>query len=260
MERICSIIAKRADTTIDIALLVRSNPIRIDGNRYILIFLQDISVQQQRAALERTFFHDINNMMIGVNGACEALAQEGGTSNLVSIISRSSSRLMKEIQIQRSLIKGDHYSYQPVRHDILPIQVIEDLRAFFVHHPTTLSKNLQLSISGPNMPFTTDSSLLLRVLCNMITNALEATDPNGTVKVWYEQNNSKISFFVWNDKKIEDAIALRIFQRNFSTKCEAGRGVGTYSMKLFGEQILGGHVQFTSTQAEGTLFSISLPA
>jgi sensor histidine kinase regulating citrate/malate metabolism len=64
---------------------------------------------------------------------------------------------------------------------------------------------------------------------------------------------------VWNHQSIPEDIARRVFQRNFSTKEEAGRGVGTYSMKLLGEQILGGRVRFSTSPEEGTVFSFSLP-
>lgn len=94
----------------------------------------------------------------------------------------------------------------------------------------------------------------------MVTNALEATSNDGTVKVWAEkQDASHLSFCVWNHKPIPQDIAPRIFQRNFSTKQGAGRGIGTYSMKLFGEQILGGQVSFITSPEEGTVFRFSLP-
>jgi sensor histidine kinase regulating citrate/malate metabolism len=53
-------------------------------------------------------------------------------------------------------------------------------------------------------------------------------------------------------------IQLQIFQRSFSTKGEA-RGIGTYSIKMFTEQYLGGKVSFVSNPTEKTVFSISLP-
>lgn len=37
---------------------------------------------------------------------------------------------------------------------------------------------------------------------------------------------------------------LSVFKRYFSTKSKSGRGIGTYSMKLFGERYLGGKVGF----------------
>jgi sensor histidine kinase regulating citrate/malate metabolism len=38
-----------------------------------------------------------------------------------------------------------------------------------------------------------------------------------------------------------------------------GRGVGTYSMKLFGEDVLGGTADCSSSEREGTIFSFRLP-
>ncbi len=64
---------------------------------------------------------------------------------------------------------------------------------------------------------------------------------------------------VWNRQEIPPLAAKRIFQRNFSTKAEYGRGIGTYSMKIIGEQILSGNVSFCSSAAEGTTFFLSLP-
>ncbi len=94
----------------------------------------------------------------------------------------------------------------------------------------------------------------------MITNALEATEKNGTVKVWTVRDKDKFLIFcVWNSQFIPENIAQRIFQRNFSTKEGAGRGIGTYSMKLFGEQILAGKVNFKTSHEEGTVFRFSLP-
>jgi len=54
-------------------------------------------------------------------------------------------------------------------------------------------------------------------------------------------------------------VQARIFQRSFSTKAVRGRGLGTYSMKLFGERCLGGEVSFGSATGTGTVFSIRLP-
>ena len=56
---------------------------------------------------------------------------------------------------------------------------------------------------------------------------------------------------VYDAEPIPEEIALRIFKRNFSTKEGEGRGIGTYSMRLFGEKILGGKVYFTSTAEAG---------
>ena len=64
---------------------------------------------------------------------------------------------------------------------------------------------------------------------------------------------------VHNGEVIPPEVQARIFQRSFSTKARHGRGLGTYSMKLFGERHLGGEVSFKSTPQAGTEFAIVLP-
>jgi sensor histidine kinase regulating citrate/malate metabolism len=50
---------------------------------------------------------------------------------------------------------------------------------------------------------------------------------------------------------------MQVFMRSFSTK-GTQRGLGTYSMKILGEQHLGGTVDFTTSDTEGTTFFIIL--
>ncbi len=258
-ERTCALATNRGGRTVDIALLVKSHPIKIDGTKFLLLFLQDITIQQQRAALERTFFHDVNNILSGLLGASEMLSLENDQADLVRIIRQSSLRLKKEVEIQRCLSQSESCTYHPLRHETTTGQILEELKSFFLNHPVTRNKKIVFPASVTDLPFNTDMSLLFRILCNMITNALESTEENGTVKVWLEHDDNSLSFCVWNRQPIPQNIARRIFQRNFTTKDGAGRGVGTYSMKLFGEQILGGQVSFTTSQEGGTVFRFSLP-
>jgi len=51
--------------------------------------------------------------------------------------------------------------------------------------------------------------------------------------------------------QLPEEIALRIFQRSFSTKGSKGRGLGTYSMKLFTETYRAGTYPFQTTLAKG---------
>ena len=53
-------------------------------------------------------------------------------------------------------------------------------------------------------------------------------------------------------------IQLQVFQRSFSTK-GSGRGLGTYSVRLFTEKYLGGSISFRSAEGEGTTFRVTLP-
>lgn len=259
VEKVCALTLTRNGKSSDIALMVKSQPIQIEGRTFLILFLQDITLQQKRAALERTFFHDIYNMLNGLVGASELLTLTHEDSELVGIIHRSSKRLKNEVDMQRCLLESEANLYEPLWQAVVAKDVIEELKSFFINHPKTENKKLDFKASHPPASFTTDMSLLLRVLCNMVTNALEATDDDGAVKIWSEGTSADISFCIWNRKPIPSDTALRVFQLNFSTKGGPGRGIGTYSMKLFGEKILGGHVSFSTSPEKGTVFKIVLP-
>jgi signal transduction histidine kinase len=257
-ERLCALSVKRGGQSVDIALLVKSQPINIETRKLILLFLQDITLQEQRAALERTFYHDINNMLSMLLQASELL-MEDEPSELAEIIHQAAFRLSTEVSIQRSLSEGSESSYHPLWADFKIDAIFKELKAFFKNHPAAGGRKIEYPDVYPNLSVKTDICLLLRILCNMIINALEAADKNGVVRVWPECKNGKLDLSVWNARMIPPETTKRIFQRNFSTKSQPGRGIGTYSMKLFGEKILGGKVSFSSTKEEGTVFKFSLP-
>lgn len=258
VERTCALSAKRGNKNVDVVLLVKSHPINIEQKRFLLLFLQDITLQHQRAALERTFFHDINNMVSVLLGGTELLT-ENNPSGLIRDIHSASRRIQKEVEIQRCLSQNHASSYQPIRYEVTTEQIITELKSFFSTHPVTKTKNIIFQENAPSISIATDISLLSRVLCNMTINALEATKENGIVKLWFELKDGLLIVNVWNAQEIPEEIAIRIFQRNFSTKKQDGRGVGTFSMKLFGETYLGGKVDFTTSPEEGTIFRFSHP-
>jgi len=137
--------------------------------------------------------------------------------------------------------------------------VVNELKAMLSNHPASQEKTFSIPMSIPKIKISSDITLVKRTLVNMVINAFEATPPGGAIRVWVEQTDKDVSFYVWNNQAIPAEQGLRIFQRNYSTKSSSGRGLGTYSMKLFGETYLGGEVDFVSSELEGTTFHLSLP-
>jgi signal transduction histidine kinase len=258
-ERICALTVEKDNQNVDLYFSVRSCPLVIEDELYVLLFLQDISMQQHRACLDRTFFHDINNILCALIGKSELLSlqqqpAEGKLAELHHIVLR----IAQEVAIQNSLQKSLDVSYKPLYADVKVNSILTEVEQLFHDHPLTALRSLEVLYTPNDLLLTTDFHLASRIVINMVTNALEATPTGGTVRLSIEPQQNSISFCVWNTGVIPEDIALRIFQRNFSTKSNLGRGFGTYSMKLFGEQVLGGLVQFESTSNHGTTFRFTL--
>lgn len=253
-ERICSISTLSKGELKDLVFSVRAFPIQIGKRSFIMLFLQDITGEQQRTALERTFFHDLNNMIQVLVGASELLIEKD-SSYLSKTIRQAIKRLENEVSIQRCLSQKGEFTYTPYYTETTTEETLKNLRDFFDNHPLNKPSRLDFSRCPETcLRFTTDQSLLWRILHNMILNALEATDSDRKVCIWFTHTTNSLTFNVWNHQAIDKEAELRIFERNFSTKETTGRGIGTFSMKYFGEDVLGGKVRFTTSKTEGTTF------
>jgi signal transduction histidine kinase len=259
IERMCALEKRKGEAVEDIALKITASPITISDQRFLLLLLQDITSQHQKAALERTFFHDMNNILAGLIGASELMTAGQTGEELIATIRQGALRLQKEIEIQKSLSENglSHYSLSP--EPVTISSILCELQSFFTNHPARDMKQLFISSTNTDQTIITDASALLRILSNMVTNALEATTRDNPVHVWSECNKIHTLFHVHNNQEIPKNVQLRIFKRYFSTKAGEGRGLGTYAMKLLGERVLGGEVRFKSSKKIGTVFTLALP-
>lgn len=262
VDQKCILTVAGGGETRDLCFRVKAHPFRVRKEPFLLLFLQDISEEERRAELERAFFHDLKNVVMGIQGASQMMAKGtgAGMADWPQQIGRMASRLQAEIAIQQALSRGTPGRYAPRIEAIRAGDLLAELRETVAHHPAARKKVLAVGKPLPRRPFRTDVSLLLRVLGNMLTNAFEATEEGGVVRLRVELTKARARFGVWNRGAIPPAIAPRVFQRYFSTKGGQGRGIGTYAMKLLGEEYLGGEVDFSSSPAKGTTFRITLPA
>ena len=259
VERMCAITIKKSDKAKDVYLRVRSQPLTIRDRKCLLLFIQDITHQQQWAIVDRIFFHDLNNIIHGLVNAGELLAIQQPDNKLINIVQNLSVQLSNEIAIQSLLNQSKLSEFKPVQNRTTPGQIIQEIHKTIIRHPAAESRHLVFPKPLPDITFTTSLNLLSRVMINMIINALEASAPGDSVKLTIDAADDRITFSVWNRQCIPENIARRIFQRNFSTKETLGRGWGSYSMKLLGENILGGKVEFTTSADHGTTFFFHLP-
>ncbi len=257
----CALEIESGNSKRDLYLEVSCNTVQLGDARLYLVFMRDMTRQQQSAASERVFFHDMNNLLTGLVGVSELLtgAENAEARELTSMMQRSIRQLAQDVKIQQCLNDGTLDRYHGYPRKLSAEEVFHDLKQVFACHLLAKGRTVQIEPPEFNVLFETDPSLLSRILCNMMVNALEATPPKGHIKISVAREKESLLFRVWNQAFIPPSVAKRIFQRNFSTKENLGRGLGTYSMKQLGEVALGGKVGFTTSRTEGTTFYFQLP-
>lgn len=246
-----------------IDLKATATPIVIRGEPFTLFALQDISGEKRRDVLERTFFHDVLNTAGGIHGLASLLAEQENISSQTANEYKNwlvdlSGNLVEEIHHQRKLLMAERGEYQPQIAPVYLRELLEEVLKLYRHHDKTPGRELVLA-EVPDCMLQTDGPVLRRIVGNMVINALESTPLGGKVTMYATTSASEVHINVHNQGVMARDVQLQLFMRSFSTKSSLGRGIGTYSMKLFGERYLKGRVHFKSNPQEGTIFTISLP-
>jgi signal transduction histidine kinase len=239
---------------------VRATPVRVAGEGFTVVSFRDISGEKRRDVLEQVFFHDVLNTVAGLRGWAQRIRRAGGElPRATERIDFLAGQVEREIKDHRALVLAERGDLVAERLPFRTSEVLRGVVGVFAGHPVARDRDLEVQAADDDPELRSDPALLLRVLVNMVRNALEATEPGGAVRLWSAGEGPAVAFHVHNTRAMERDVQTRVFQRSFSTKGERGRGLGTYSMKLLGEHHLGGEVSFVSTPATGTVFTIRLP-
>ncbi len=240
---------------------IRTIPLEIKSEKYIMLLLDDVSSEKHRAALERIFFHDILNTVTGLKAYLDILKRQvtaKADRELVVRVGEITGILIEEIQSQKLIASAENGTLKPNRQIIISDELVRGVLTQYASLNEGEGKSAVIAPLCDSFPLVSDETILRRVLGNMVKNALEASPPGEEVTIGCWNRDGRAVFEVHNAGTIPVEAQPRIFDRFFSTK-GVGRGLGTYSMKLLAEGFLGGEVFFTSNRLKGTTFSISLP-
>ena len=236
---------------------MRITPLPLGGQTVLACVLHDITAVRRRELLERIFMHDVRNVLAGLQ-AWSGQLREDSPSEAAQNVVRLVDQVLQEVESQSVLWRAETGDLRAHMRPVHANHVMEALEAMFSNHPCSENKELIAQRVPGDRTLTTDETLLVRVLGNMVKNALEASPPRSQVRLWFEDAVGGSVFHVHNPGIIPPSVAAHIFQPHFSNKGRS-RGFGTYAMRLLGEHCLGGHVSFVTDATAGTQFSIELP-
>lgn len=240
----------------DFSVHAYSTPFEHNGKVGSVVLFVDKTDQHREFLMERVFFHDLLNLSGALNGILGCMEKTSDTKEMMGIVRNISSQLLSEIEAQRDLIYARNGILKPKPCEFKASECVD-----FVHDSLTPIAHMYNVTIDTDSTLTderlmSDKALVNRVLHNMLKNACEA-NPGSTVRFKARGLNGKIVFSVHNDAVMTDTVKSRVFIYGNSTK-GAGRGLGTYGMKLIGENVLKGRVWFTSKEGAGTEFFFEL--
>ncbi|MBN2485169.1 MAG: GHKL domain-containing protein [Bacteroidales bacterium] len=239
---------------------VTAAPFEFSGSQFFIYTIEDISDQKRRKILERVFFHDIIDKASSLQYAAELAESKLGAelpNKQLTLVKRLGQEIVSEIMGQRILMQAENNEFKLSISKASSHEIIQRSVEQIKNH--NVAEGKQIIVSGyDNYWISTDYLLLNRVLVNMLKNALEGSKKNDIVTIKCYPDGQNVVFSVHNKLEISKEVKEQIFHRSFSTK-GTNRGIGTYSMKLYGEQYLSGKVWFESDAHSGTYFYLSIP-
>jgi signal transduction histidine kinase len=210
--------------------------------------------------LERIFFHDILNLASNIVGFTE-LIRSGFAENRAKyedLLALTADNLVREINAQKMLASAENGDLIITPTLVESTSLIQEVVNQYKEQRISKNRNIRISDDVQSVQFMSDKNLLLRVLANLIKNAVESIQMNETVTVGCYKHKDSVEIWVQNPGEIQEEARLQIFQRSFSTKGR-DRGLGTYSIKLLSERYLQGKVSFETSEEKGTTFRLCYP-
>jgi signal transduction histidine kinase len=254
----CRIIVDEEPRALD--LRVMATPLTVNGDEYSVFSVLDIADEKRKEVLERIFFHDLMNTVTGLQGFSRLLssATEEALPEYFSTINYLSDKLVDEIDAQRQLSQAENNRLAVHAESVNTINVLRRVKEVYLKHEVARDRQIDVDAEAAGLMFDTDETLLMRVIGNMTKNALEAIKPGESVTLSCRKEGERVRFTVHNPGEMTEEARLQVFQRSFSTK-GAGRGLGTYSVKLLTESYLMGKVGFNTSADEGITFFADYP-
>jgi K+-sensing histidine kinase KdpD len=259
-KRECMILSKTGSM---FNLKIKASPVQLDRKDYVIVSALDISDDKWRMVMERTFFHDVMNIVGALQGVADLIYEMvpdelDEVKKLSKVMVQGTRNIIDEMQKQKEIISAENHEMSVDFKPVQSIAIIQDTVKVYRHHSLAKDRHIVIDENSVDKSFRGDSRLLSRILGNMVKNALEATKPDTCVSIGCKVIDKMIRFYVHNENIIPESVQHQIFLRSFSTKGR-GRGIGTYSIKLFTEQYLNGRAWFTSVPGEGTTFFVEFP-
>lgn len=260
VESECTILSEIEGESVTFEFGIVVNPFHFEDENYYILSLFDISDSKRRLFLEKIFFHDIINKAGSLNGFLQlikTITDPAKKDEYIDTLDIISEQLIKEIFSQKQLMEAENGTLTINKELIESVQFLNTMVFQISQHKVNKGVEVKLSEHAESINFFTDSSLLGRVILNMLKNAVEASKQGETIYASCVKDNTGLVFSVNNPAFISKEIQAKIFNRSFSTK-GSGRGLGTYSMKILTEKYLKGEIYFETSEKNGTTFYLKL--
>jgi K+-sensing histidine kinase KdpD len=173
----------------------------------------------------------------------------------IKLLQVSINRLLAEIYHEKVMLDNA----APIPSDVNVHGILTTLAEYYRKQP--FARNCAIEIDKgavESMRLQSDQTLLVRVLDNMLRNAIEATSQGGVVTIGCRQIDGELEFWVHNPNTISENVRTKLFCQSFRINDKKTEGDAP-EIKLLSE-LCGGKVGVCCNAEFGTTYSVRYPA
>jgi signal transduction histidine kinase len=201
--------------------------------------------------------HEIKNPIAGISGGIDLVMRYTPQDTKITTIVEEMKRQIARVHAAVS----DLLTYaRPARLELEPVDANEAVeRAVILVQPTAHRVSVTIAVSlGKLLQVLADTEMIQQAVVNLIVNAVQACEPNGTVRVTTAPTESGIEIRVSDNGRGMSQDELENVFKPFYTTKHQGTGLGL-SITQSIVQRHQGQITVQSDPARGTTFTIELP-
>jgi len=223
--------------------------------------------EQFREDVEHIIRHDIKSPLSGLYGLTQLVldnASDDETREAAPQILHAIRNVIRLVDASDKLIRMEQGRYSPqaelfdLRNVMRNIEM--SLDSLIHSKKVCLTQDEKLCQTAPLKPPLAfgEEFLIEDMLTNLVKNAVEASPTGGEVVVSFCAEEDGLRIAIHNMGAVPESVRHKFFEK-YSTAGKAhGTGLGTYSARLVAKAH-GGHIEFASSEKEGTTVTVVLP-
>jgi PAS domain S-box-containing protein len=230
---------------------------------------RDISDRKLAEALredvERMARHDLKTPLGAVIGLPDEIRTHGNLNEaqeaMLGTIENAGASMLELINRSLDLYKMECGTYVLNRTTVDVLDVLEKIKAEAM--PQISEKGISVGIEilrgeeNGTLPVSADAELFHSMLCNLVTNALEASPETGSVSIVLDKHDG-LTIIIRNQGEVPMSVRETFFDKYSTSSPARGSGLGTYSARLIA-RTHGGDIMVETANPGETSVVVTLP-